>query len=266
MNDYRDRFEEQLIAASRQLTDAAEPRRNRVLRVSRRTVSYTAVGLVFAGTAAVAATRPWEPVLGDPQFPQSSATATASSPPKRQLDLLGVLRREAGDSDRGAEVTTSLKFLGSGTREVRTAFIRRVGVIEGVGTAVIVPARSWQPSPEAPERRVTDPVCVVITQSAFDAASKNCWSTEAIRVGEATGSLGADLYGLVPDGISEVVATFAGQSGLLGSSPSTTSEVTDNFFTLRAPAMGDSEAPVPQRPVHLEGLDEDGRILLELRP
>ncbi|MBA2517552.1 MAG: hypothetical protein H0V22_09610, partial [Solirubrobacterales bacterium] len=213
MSDYRDRFEKELAEASHRLTAGAYAPTAKTGRSGRRAVMFSIAGVLCAGTVAVAATRPWEPVLGDPAFPETQATATGSAPPASQLALLGVLRRDVVAADRGADVAQALKFLGSGTQGVRTAYVRRVSALDGGGAAVIVPARSWQPSADAPNRRIQDAICVVLTQPGIGGAAKSCWSSATIRDGEATASLGSSIYGIVPDGATQVTASFTGSSG-----------------------------------------------------
>ncbi len=266
MNDYRERFEQQLVEASRRLSESVDTPPRRAARNSRRALYCSAVSLLCATTAAVAATRPWAPLLGDPKFPETQATATSSAPPQSQLAVLGVLRREPRGADQGREVTAALKYLGSHTLGVRTKFVRRAATFGTGDTAIVVPAQTWQPAAGERSRPITDAVCLVLTQPTVNTAAKGCWSSATIRAGEATASLVADVYGIVPDGVTHVVATFEGSSGLLGSSPEVSVEVVDNVFVLRAPTGGDPEAPTPTRPVRLEGRDVNDQIILELRP
>ncbi len=266
MTDYRDRFEEQLVEASHRLSDAPSPPVRRRVRSSRRAFYVSAVGLLCVGTAAVAATRPWQPLLGDPDFPATQATPTASAPPASQLAIFGAFRRPASDADRGSEVLRALEFLGSGTQGARTDYIRSTASLADGGAAVLVPVKSWQPARDEPERRIANAVCVVLAQTAVDAAAKSCWSESAVRSGQATASIGSDFYGIVPDGTATVVATFAGASGLLGSRPTVTAAVVDNVFVLHALVDGADEAAAPRRPEQLEGRDTENRTTLELRP
>ncbi len=196
-----------------------------------------------------------------------------SAPPKAQLDALGVLRRAPEDSDHGPAVTGALRFLGPATTGIRTAFIRRVGATANGGTVVLIPAKRWEP---ASRSSVNDAICLVVTDPATHGAAKACWGTDAFKKGQATASLGKDIYGLVPDGVTEVVATFktaAGrlQSPLLGGDPSggppINSTVKDNFFAIRAPGNGDDPEPgVASRPIRIEGLDTSGDVVLTLTP
>jgi hypothetical protein len=266
MSDHRDAFERGLIEASQRLTvrELGTPARRR--RVSRRALPYAAVGLLCAGTA-VAATRPWSPLLGNPTQPRSAPAPTTSNPPPQQLATLGVLRRFATDRDRDSAVTTALRFLGPATTGIRTAYIRRVGTTAAGAPAIMIPAERWQ---RGPMPVVTDPVCLVLTDPSVGAAAKNCWSTKAIADGEASGSYGSAIYGLVPDGVARVVATFApkprgdphGADGDHVSAP-----VADNFFTIGAASVGgEGEGAIPLHPGRLQGLDAAGNVVLELRP
>jgi hypothetical protein len=266
MSDHRDAFERQLVEASVRLTGAQTrwPPRRRV--VSRRALPYAALGLLCAGTA-VAATQPWSPLLGDPTHPQSEPLPTTSPPPASQLKALGALRRHATDADRDSAVTAALRFLGPATTDIRTAYIRRVGTTAAGAPAIMIAAERWQ---RGQARPVTDPVCLVLTDASVGAAAKNCWSTESVEAGEASGSYGSAIYGLVPDGVTRVVATFApATSGdrYPAGGDHISAGVVDNFFTIGGRTVAaDDDAATPVRPQRLEGLDAAGRLVLRLRP
>jgi hypothetical protein len=267
MSDYRDEFERRLVDASERLTRAEldKPQRRRV--VSRRALPYAAVGFLCAGTA-VAATQPWSPLLGDPTHPEFAPVPTTSGPPQSQLEALGVLRRPATDTDRDTAVTTALRFLGPATTGIRTAYIRRVGTTAAGAPAIVIPAERWERGQGPP---ITDPVCLVLADPLVSAAAKNCWSTKAIKSGEASGSYGSAIYGLVPDGVAQVVATFAPTTTIgaphAADDGHISASVVDNFFTIGGAAVhADGDGTIPVRPVRLEGLDADGKVVVRLRP
>lgn len=266
MSDYRDEFELQLVKASERLTAAepGEPQRRRVL--SRRALPYAAVGFLCASTA-VAATQPWSPLFGDPTHPQVAPAPTTSSPPQSQLDALGVLRRPATETDRDTAVTASLRFLGPATTGIRTAYIRRVGTTAAGAPAILIPAEHWERGPRPP---ITNPVCLVLPDPSVSAAAKNCSSTTAINRGEASGSYGSAIYGLVPDGVAQVVATFApttSSASKVADDGRISASVVDNFFTIGVTAVQtDADGAIPARPEQLKGLDADGKLVVRLRP
>jgi hypothetical protein len=75
---------------------------------------------------------------------------------------------------------------------------------------------------------MTDALCLFVPEPRIDGGSESCFDTASVQDGHATASLGATVYGLVPDAVASVVVTFAnGQTGA--------ASVTNNLFVVAAP-------------------------------
>jgi hypothetical protein len=160
MSDFRDQFEEQLIAAAERLFAApvAAPVAPRARLRSRRAALATCAAALLGGTA-LAATHPWSPELGTPQFREPPPTASADAPPHSQLEVLGVLRRAPTAADRGPEVRAALRYLsGISTHGIRTDYIRRLDAGASGGPVTLVPVAQWRPA--AGEAAKRDALCV----------------------------------------------------------------------------------------------------------
>lgn len=232
MSDYRERLGDQLRnAAERELRPDFEsaPERHGRRRPARRTVGVIVAALAVSGTA-VAATRPWEPVLGDPDDP---TTQDVDSPPPKQLRLLGVLRRPPTAADRDAATQATFQYVGPGSKNVHVKYIRRLGSSAPGRAVVLVPAQRFALQGDLP---IDDALCVFYSEPKIDGGGKACFSTAELREGKAIASLGRDVYGLVPDGVATVSALFAGDSAV-------TAPVQDNFFVLRSPATSGDRLP-----------------------
>ncbi|MEA2495433.1 MAG: hypothetical protein QOJ29_3344 [Thermoleophilaceae bacterium] len=240
MSDLQDRYEQQLLAAARRhLPDAAaslaKPRRTRV--------GVVALAGAVLTASALAATRPWEPEIGNSHFGEKPASVSPTAPPANQLQLLGVLRRDQTVDDRGAAAREALRYIsGSTTSGVRTASVRVLG-----HGAVIVPVMENSTNGD-----IADALCLFYPDPAGDGGAKSCFSTNDIRTGQATDSLGRHFYGLVPDGVASVLATFT-------DGRTVTVPVTDNYFDVSTPAASNSEpsAPIADAP-QLRWLDSNG--------
>jgi hypothetical protein len=255
MNDYRTAFEEQLVQASRRL---AADRRGRRRRYLRPTIALPVTLAIFAGTGVAAITHPWSPLLGDPTLPGPAPTITSASPPADQLAMLGVLRRPAEPRDRDPETKFNLRFLsGTTTAGVETDFIRRLATLPDGAAVTLIPVQSWRLG--ADERALTNALCVIYPDIRGHGVGKACFDSAAIRAGNATASIGDQTFGLVPDDVRGIKATYA--DGTVVRAP-----VRDNFFSISPDGSRDIGSPGPSRPKRVDGLDENGDMVVALTP
>lgn len=213
MSGYLDTLQDRFVEASRELSRA---RRRRV----RRRGAVCAALIVLVTPPALAATGVWRPQLGDGRTPAPEISADA--PPPDQLAMLGVLRREQSEADRGVASRYALQFVGSGSiTGVRTNRIRLLAQSNDDRGVVLVPVERYhrQPVPlpeDAPAAvreqinppPVQDALCVF--QLDVDGAGTSCWSTADVREGRAWMALGRRSFWLVPDGVAKVRAEYAG--------------------------------------------------------
>lgn len=249
MTTYLEQLHEELVAAGERLTPGT-PAAARARRWGRtpRVLALGFAGLAVSATA-LAATAPWHPLFGDPSDPRApQPRITAEGPPQDQQAVLGVLRRPQSDQDRGLATRQALRFFGPSTQDVRTAYIRILRSGAGSLTAVLVPARIWDPG--AFEKR--DVVCLFVRDPAGDGGGKACFTTTEIRDGLAGGSIGAMDFGLVPDGVASVAFHYG--------STTSTAEVHDNFYEHAAPAHAvEDGGTISQQPGSTTWLDARGR-------
>jgi hypothetical protein len=238
-----DQLETNLITASQQL---AGDRRGRVVW-HRRLAIAAGVGLALGGTA-LAATHPWSPSLGDQRLGPSPSISSVS-PPKSQLDILGVLRRPQTGQDRGAATLRALRYLGRGSTGIRTGYVRLLGYSAPSRGIVLIPMARYTPGPGLIKQ---DALCIFYTEPNGDGGAKSCFDTNDVQHGRATGSLGLHQYGLVPDGVAKVTALFA-------DGPLVEARVHDNFFDLTAPRAGGDSAAIAADPAIVSWQDEHGR-------
>lgn len=240
----------------RQLLDAAHRRRRRGPGV--RTLLVAAVAGLAVTSSALAATGVWRPWADEEG--ERRPTVTADAPPERQLDLLGVLRRDQTQADRSAAEEGVLRYLGKGVTGVRSDFIRRLGP----GGAVLVPVAGYnqQPPdlPQAPDalKRMFAPgrdgLCVFVGEPNGDGGGFECLSTAQVSTGYLPPSLGPRMYGLVPDEVVRVNIRLEGGA-------SVTAPVRDNFFSVSVSRNPADPAPVAAAPRELRWLDPSGRVL-----
>jgi hypothetical protein len=254
VTDYRDIFEQQLTHASRRLSAQPAPARRR--RLLRPAIAVPAALVVFAGTGVAAVTHPWSPTLGDPSLPGPAPSITPASPPAEQISMLGVLRRRATASDRDPATKANLKYLnGSTTAGVETDYIRRLSSTADGAAITLIPVQSWRTGTDAPA--MTDALCVIYPDTGGRGAGKACFDAAAIRAGQATGSIGDQTFGVVPDAVKAVEATYPGGRVVRAA-------VRDNFFSVSPAASGEIDGPGPSRPDTLVGLDEHSATVLRL--
>lgn len=230
----------------------AAPKRNR--RSSRRGALIAFAALAVA-VPAVAATRPWQPILGDPSRDNVPAGIAASAPPAMQRGLLDVLARPQSDADRGPIAQELLREVGAEYKGVRLASVRLLTSADG-HRALLVPSEGHGQATEPGQYEVQDDLCV---QHGTGLGSGSfCGNAEQIRNGDFLGASPVisdgrvtqyDYLGLVPNGVAKVVLTFSA-----GKQVST--DVRDNFFwvstvpvekpTVRAHTGGPALSPAPR--------------------
>jgi hypothetical protein len=230
------------------LAAAAERQAARGHTVRRRARTGTIAGagvLALGGVAATAATI-WSPQLGDAR--RGHPTASASAPPADQLAVLGVLRRPATAADQGPATANALRFFDPSVQGIRSDYVRLLGTQPDGRAYVLVPAKAYLSPDGGPTR--ADVLCLFAQDS--DGGGIGCFTTAQVRAGEALGmserlidigtpvpagphalgvrtivAPGAQMYGLVPDGVRTVRISDAG--GTL------TVPVSANFFQATLP-------------------------------
>jgi hypothetical protein len=232
------------------LVEAAERRfsQPRLWRLARprlprstRALLATFVSLVIA-VPAVAATRAWEPVLGNPSVDGSSPRIAADAIPEQQRQMLSVLRRAQTDQDHSAATLGLLEPLGPTTDGVRLQGVRLLGAGAGDPPVALIPvAQLFKRLPhQGGEQLARDALCLT------DRSNVVCATTEHVKAGALTGFDGDYAYGLVPDGVATVRLDFVdGHSVSL--------LVHDNFY-------GAKLSPLPILPP-----SDAGRITLMLQ-
>jgi hypothetical protein len=194
------------------------------------------------------ATQPWAPLLAhrSPGAPISTTSETA--PPAAELALLGVLRRPQDSQDRSATATHLLSLIGDGEVGVRLSYLRLL-TTPGGQTALLVSLRHV-PGPMAAD------LCLFFgDQDPAHASSATgvCGEAQTLRANGLIANVGGAIFGLVPDGVSRVVAEYS--DGQAVSSP-----VQDNYFSLIGPRTSGSPTGVTA-PHLLHWLDSTGRAM-----
>ncbi len=197
--------------------------------------AIVALAAVAAGGTAVAATRPWAPLLGNDVG--GHPIPSASSPPSDQLERLAVLRAPQTAADRGSGVQADLRTIGSQNHGVRTAYVRLLGATStGAAVALIPTERFSDDAAGPPLTRTEDALCVLYPSSRsatrIGGAAYPCWTTAMLLGGRAVGRV-ADgavehVFGLVPDGVARVELTL-GDGTIITTAPRT------NFFDAALP-------------------------------
>ncbi len=233
-------LQESLLLANDRLVDRAR-RRARRFRLG----LMTSAAVVSVGGAAVAGTALWGPVLGfeDGNRP----TATSSPVPATQQALLGVLRRDQTNADRGAVPREALTRLSKQYVGVRVADVRLLRETASGAALVLIPVAETRREGATPQPTQRDGLCVLARETARSEAEA-CFGTEDVRRGAATGAIGRLAWGLVPDGVARVVVHVRGGDG------TSVLDVADNAFTADAATVD------PARP-DVIWLDGDGRAV-----
>ena len=240
MSDFLELLGVELVAAEQRLV--SEPREAPAPVVSFKPPRFRRRGTLFALAAllisvpALAATRPWEPLLGDARHGRPVGVSP-TPPPAPQLRALSVLRRAQNPADQAA-ATRLLAAVGGEYKGVRTASLRLLKA-PGGQQALLVPTeahgRTAAGGFEAAER-----LCVVTGTHEF------CGDTEALTAGDLVGGFDANFLGLVPDGVASIRVAVPGRRPV-------TAQVRDNFFWISGLTLG---GPVTPR---IAWLDEAGR-------
>jgi hypothetical protein len=227
MSGYLDDLQARLVDASRELSRA---RRRRV----RRRGAWCAALAILLAPPALAATGVWRPQLGDGKAP--APAISADSPPASQLALLGVLRREQNEADRGVASRYALKFVGSSSiTGVRTDSIRLLAQSSQDRGVVLVPVERYHrelPGDVPDELRkqlevtIDDALCVY--QLDTDGAGVACYSSDDVREGRAWMRLGRRALWIVPDGVASVRTEYIGHAPI-------TAAAHDNTVIFSAP-------------------------------
>lgn len=252
MSGYLDDLQARLVDASRELSRA---RRRR----ARRRGALCAALVVLATPPALAATGVWRPALGDGEGPAPQVSADA--PPRGQLAMLGVLRREQTEADRGVATRYALKFVDSpGITGVRTDSIRLLAQSAQDRGVVLVPVERYERRLPADvpdelrkrvERTIDNALCLYQLDSV-DGAGAACFSDADVQEGRAWMMLGHRALWIVPDGVAAVRTEYAGLQPI-------TTAARDNAAVFSAPD-GRVEA---QRTTFL---DKDGKPVRVIEP
>jgi hypothetical protein len=195
-------LQESLLIANERLVDRAR-RRARLFR----TGLMTSAAVVSIGGAAAAGTALWGPVLGHEDG--NRPTASATPVPTQQAALLGALRRDQAPADRGAAPREALGLAAKRYVGVRLDAVRLLHRDTRGSALVLVPVARLG-SRQAGATGVTKDALCVYAQVPGDAGALSCFTSTDVREGAATGSLGDLTWGLVPDGVSRVVASGRG--------------------------------------------------------
>jgi hypothetical protein len=203
--------------------------------------ALVAFATLIIAVPALAATQPWQPILGDPSGDNAPAGVSNSPPPAEQRALLEVLRRPQQEADRGPIAQELLHEVGAEYKGVRLSSVRLLTSADG-HHALLVPSEEHGQSPEPGRYEVKDDLC--LQHGTGVGSGSFCGTAEQIRSG---GFLGAsaeisdgrvrqyDFLGVVPNGVAKVVLTFPRGERL-------SSDVRDNFFWVPA-------VPVEERTV-----------------
>jgi hypothetical protein len=253
MSEYLDALERGLVDASRRVS--ARKRRTR-----RRRGACAAAIVVLIGAPALAATGIWRPKLGSDRMP--GATITGQAPPAQQLKLLGVLRREQTDRDRGARTREALTMVGKTVAGVRTESIRLLAQTKQDRGIVLIPvARYHLNEPKLPAdapaslrarfQPARDGLCVFSLDSDHGkpaGAGVACYSTQDVELGRAQSGLGDRTAWLLPDGVASLKLEYRHGRSI-------TASVHDNLALYTAPSY---------EWLRVTWLAADGRVVKEL--
>jgi hypothetical protein len=247
MTDFFNGLEQQLVDKSRELSAEAETPRTSSPRIRRWHVAIV-VAMLAIGGSAVADNRAWEPLLGKPGM-GIQPTISNAAPPRAQLSTLGVLRRKAGEPDRGESTATALRFIGRAARGANAGFIRLLRVSPGQRPAVLVPVERYSLALAVRGRWIDNALCVVVLESVSRAGAKFCFSGAQVSAGSAFSAASAQyVFGLVPDGVARVTFRYA-------QPPPVDAAVMDNFFELSG----------GRRPKEIVWRDAAGRVIRTFR-
>lgn len=228
---FLDRLEAQLVAAEHALVRTAAARRApRRWWASRRNV-LVAIAALAVAVPAVAATEPWQPILGRPALHDTPHGTSKTPVPPDALAALGVLRRPQNDEDRGPVARALLRYVGQQFGGVRLASVRLVTMSPG-HHALVLSAVSVGRAASKGRAGVGDPVCLVFSAGGL------CGPPSALRATGITMTGGPTVRGLVPDGVATVTLRF-------GHGPTRSAAVHDNVFWLTGAPTTHRTVPAP---------------------
>jgi hypothetical protein len=228
---FLDRLEAQLVAAEHAMVRTAPGRRApRRWRASRRNL-LVAIAALAVAVPAVAATEPWQPILGRPALHDTPRGTSRTPVPADVLGMLGVLRRRQNDQDRGPVARTLLRSVGQQFSGVRLASVRLVTLSAG-HHALVLSAESVGRAASRGRPGVGEPVCLVFPASGL------CGPPSALRTTGITMTGGPSVRGLVPDGVAEVILSF-------GPGRTRSAVVHDNVFWLTGAPTTRRTVPAP---------------------
>lgn len=244
MSDFLDRFGAQLVAAEERLGAQPEPAVPTVaVRSPRRWRSRRGLVVAFAALVvavpALAATQPWDPILGRPGAGDEPAGVAVSAPPAVQSGGLAVLRRPQNGEDRGPVAQQLLASVGSEYKGVRVSSIRLLTAAGGQH-ALLVPTEAHGRSSTPGAYETSNRLCLETGKGGFCGDGKN------LVDGDLLGGSDDNLFGLVPDGVAKVTMRFPGGEQL-------SAAVQENFFWITG-VPSDGHA----RPT-ITWLDDSGR-------
>jgi hypothetical protein len=132
---FLDRLEDQLVAAEHALVAAAV--RPRVSRWTPPKRLLVALAALIVAVPAVAATQPWQSILGRPALHDTPRGTSKTPVPANALALLAVLRRPQNAQDRGPTARALLRHVGQQFAGVRLSSVRLVTVSGGHHALVV---------------------------------------------------------------------------------------------------------------------------------
>lgn len=211
--------------------------------------------MVAVGAPALAATQPWQPLLGRPALQATPAGTSTTPPPSDQLAILGVLRRSQTASDRGPITTALLEELGPEQAGVRVASIRLLSSAAGAHAVLVSIERNANLAPNEPVEQ--NQLCLLFGHGG------TCSTTTSLVAGHFVAFAGPQVLGLVPDGVATVVARYS--DGQMRSAA-----VRENFFEISdapiapattAPTKGSPPPPLVSVKPNIEWLDANGHAI-----
>lgn len=222
--EYFDTLEQQLIDASRRLSNEHSARRRRRW-MGRRPILVALLGLTCATTAfAVSDEAPWSPPELTLRENQANVPPLiAGSVPTSLSSFLGVFRRPQTEVDRGEITREALKYFNSGTPGgIRSDAIR--AVVAGdpeTPSLVIVPF-------DVKTATGTETQLKVWVTDRGAAGGKVIVPPSIFEHPRAFGSMGRYVFGMAPDGVTAVRLSWPDH-------PSIEAPVTDNVYVVRGP-------------------------------
>jgi hypothetical protein len=255
MSDFLDRLGAELIAAEHRLVaetagvpmPAPQPlRRPRRLRGRRRGTLFAFAALLISGGAL--ASRPWQPLLGDPSRDNTPNGTSITRPPAAQLRELGVLHRPQSPADQAA-ARDLLAMVGGEFKGVRVNSIRLLRAPNG-HVALLVPTEAHGVR-HGGGYETHNRLCLITPAGYSCSGAKEIAmqgmvdSSYSIRYPEP------NIHGLVPDGVATVQVMIGDKVR--------TAPVHDNFWWIAGMSLG---LPNPT----ITWFDAHGRRVEPLKP